>query len=91
MKNRPNKYRRVSYKFWSLTGLIKEQYDNILPVFSDLVSQKLMNYNLKGVLRKSPVYCEREDSSLCGSARKLVLHFNRLNLSYKFYKLDFLI
>jgi hypothetical protein len=71
MKHMSTKYRRVSSQFRSLTRLIQAQYDTILPVFSDLVTQKILLYNLKGVLRKCRVYRERKDSSLCGATSKL--------------------
>lgn len=71
VKQIPNKQRGVPCQFRALTSLIQEQYNLILPIFSELITKKMSRYNLKGKLREFKVHRERKDSSLYGATSKL--------------------
>lgn len=71
MKQISEAHRGVNGKFRALTSLNQEEYEQVLPVFSDLVSKKMSQYTLKNKRREYKVYRERKDSSLYGPIAKL--------------------
>ena len=71
MKQINKKLRAADNKFRALTSLNQCEYEFVLPVFDELVCERLKYYTLKGRRRVIKSYHEAANSSLPGSRSKL--------------------
>lgn len=71
MKQINQKLRETDPKFRALTTLKQTEYEELLPIFDELVSKKMMYYTLKGMPRTKIIFKEAKNSSLPGSRAKL--------------------
>lgn len=87
MKQINKKLRATDVKFRALTSLNQSEYDFVLPVFDDLVCERLKYYTLKGVRRLIKSYHEAANSSLYGSRSKLdfLLMYLKENVSQAYH------
>lgn len=71
MKQINQKLREAHAKFRALSSLNQTEYEELLPVFDELVSKKMMYFTLKGTPRVKKRFKEASNSSLPGSRAKL--------------------
>ena len=71
MKQINQKLRETDSKFRALSSLNQIEYEELHPVFDELVSKKMMYYTLKGAPRAKKSFKEAKNSSLPGSRAKL--------------------